>query len=87
MTNIGFLANPYFVWSGVIGQPGSSDTILDIAMFKLALNQMAMTCSDVTKIDVSDVQHMSQMADLNGSDSVSMSPPWPPSSRSLVSVI
>jgi hypothetical protein len=56
-------------------------------LLKLALNQMAMTCSDVTKIDVSDVQQMSQMADLNGSESVSMSPPSPPSSRSLVSVI
>jgi hypothetical protein len=41
---------------------------------KLALNQMVLTCSDVTKIDGSDVQQMSQMADLNGSDSVSMSP-------------
>jgi hypothetical protein len=56
-------------------------------VLKLALNKMAMTCSDVTKIDVSDVQQMSQMADLNGSDSVGMSPPPPPSSRSLVSVI
>jgi hypothetical protein len=51
-----------------------------------AVKQMAMTCSDVTKIDVSDVQQMLQMADLNGSDSVSMSPPSPPSSRLLVSV-
>jgi hypothetical protein len=57
------------------------------SLLKLALNQMAVTCSDVTKIDGSDVQQMSQMADLNGSDSVSMSPPLPPSSRSLVSVI
>jgi hypothetical protein len=56
-------------------------------VLKLALNQMAMTCSDVTTIDGSDVQQMSQMADLNGPDSVSMSPPSPPSSRSLVSVI
>jgi hypothetical protein len=55
-------------------------------VLKLALNQMAMTCSDVTKIDGSDVQQMSQMADLNGSDSVSMSPPSPSSSRPLVSV-
>jgi hypothetical protein len=31
MTNIGFLANPYFVWSGVIGQSGGSDAVLDIA--------------------------------------------------------
>jgi hypothetical protein len=43
-------------------------------MLKLTLNQMAMTCSNVTKIDGSDVQQMSQMADLNGSDSVGMSP-------------
>jgi hypothetical protein len=56
-------------------------------LLKLALNQMAITCSDVTKIDVSDAQQMSQMADLNGSDSASMSPPPPSSSRSLVSVI
>jgi hypothetical protein len=55
-------------------------------VLKLALNQMVLTCSDVTKIDGSDVQQMSQMADLNGSDSVSISPPSPPSSRSLVSV-
>jgi hypothetical protein len=55
-------------------------------LLKLALNQMAMTCSDVTTIDGSDVQQMSQMADLNGSDSVSMSPPPPSSSRPLVSV-
>jgi hypothetical protein len=34
-------------------------------LFKLALNQMAMTCSDVTTIDVSDVQQMSQMADVS----------------------
>jgi hypothetical protein len=55
-------------------------------VLKLALNQMAMTCSDVTKIDGSDVQQMSQMADLNGPDSVSMSPPSPPASRTLVLV-
>jgi hypothetical protein len=55
-------------------------------VLKLALNQMVLTCSDVTKIDGSDVQQMSQMADLNGSDSVSMSPPSPSSSRPLVSV-
>jgi hypothetical protein len=31
MTIIGFLANPYFVWSAAIGQSGVSDSILDIA--------------------------------------------------------
>jgi hypothetical protein len=55
-------------------------------VLKLVLNQMVLTCSNVTTIDVSDVQQMSQMADLNGSDSVSMSPPPPSSSRPLVSV-
>jgi hypothetical protein len=55
-------------------------------LLKFALNQMVLTCSDVTKIDGSDVQEMSQMADLNGSDNVSMSPPPPLSSRPLVSV-
>jgi hypothetical protein len=68
---------------------GAADTGISctaIILLMLALNQMAITCSDVTKIDVSDVQQMSQMADLNGSDSVGMSPPSPPSSCSLVSV-
>jgi hypothetical protein len=31
MTHFGFLVNPYFAWSGVIGQSGGSDSILDIA--------------------------------------------------------
>jgi hypothetical protein len=31
MTNIGFLSSPCFVWGGVVGQSGSSDTVLDIA--------------------------------------------------------
>jgi hypothetical protein len=34
-------------------------------ILKVVLNQMVLACSDVTKIDVSDVQQMSQMADLS----------------------
>jgi hypothetical protein len=38
---------------------------VDIRLLQLVLNQMVLTCSDVTTIDVSDVQQMSQMADLS----------------------
>jgi hypothetical protein len=33
---------------------------------KLALKLTVFTCSDVTTVDVSDVQQMSQMPDLSG---------------------
>jgi hypothetical protein len=34
-------------------------------VLKLVLKQMVLTCSEVTKIDVRDVQQMSQMANLS----------------------
>jgi Reverse transcriptase (RNA-dependent DNA polymerase) len=38
---------------------------ITLIVLKLVLNQTVLTCSDVTAIDVSDVQQMSQMADLS----------------------